>query len=34
MFVIVDYVKKMTEKKSCEYGEYGLFEHLLFLFVS
>ena len=34
MFVmVVDYVKEMTVKKSCEYSEYGSFEHLLFLFV-
>ena len=31
MFVMVDYVRKMTVKTSCNYGEYGLFEHLLFL---
>ena len=28
MFIMVDY---MTVKKSCKYGDYGLFEHLLFL---
>ena len=28
---MVDYVKKMTVKKSCKYGKYGLFEHLLSL---
>ena len=32
MFVMVDYVKEMTVKKSYKYGEYGSFEHLLFLF--
>ena len=32
MFIIVDHVKEMTVKKSCEYGECGLFESLLFLF--
>ena len=32
MFVIVDYVRKKTVKKSCKYGEYGSFEYLLFLF--
>ena len=32
MFVMIDYVRKMTAKKSCKYGEYGPFEHLLFLF--
>ena len=31
MFMIVDFVKEMTVKKSCKYGEYGSFEHLLFL---
>ena len=31
MFVVVDYVRQMTVKKSCKYGKYGLFEHLLFL---
>ena len=30
MFVMVDYAKEMTVK-SCKYGEYGSFEHLLFL---
>ena len=29
---MVDYVREMTVKKSCEYGNYGSFEHLLFLF--
>ena len=33
MFVMDDYVMEMTVKKSCESGKYGLFEHLLFLFV-
>ena len=33
MFVMVEYVKNMTMKKFCKYGEYGLFEHLLFLFI-
>ena len=33
MFLMVEYVKKMTVKKSCKYGENGLFEHLLFLFL-
>ena len=32
MLVMVDYVRKMTVKKSCKYGEYGSFEHSLFLF--
>ena len=29
---MVDYARKMTVKKSCKYGEYGSFEHILFLF--
>ena len=33
MFVMVDCVREMTVKKSCKYGEYGSFEHLLFLVV-
>ena len=33
MFVMVDYVRKMTVKKSCKYGDYGSFEYLLLLFV-
>ena len=33
MFMMVDYVRKMTAKKSCKYGEYGLFERVLFLFI-
>ena len=32
MLVMVDDVREMTVEKSCKYGEYGLFEHLLFLF--
>ena len=32
MFEMVDYVRKMAVKKSCTYGEYGSFDHLLFLF--
>ena len=32
ILVIVDYVREMTVKKSCKYGEYGSFEDLLFLF--
>ena len=31
MFMVVDYVKEMTVKKVL-YGEYGSFEHLVFLF--
>ena len=32
MFMIVDYVREMTVKKSCKYGEYGLFGYLLLCF--
>ena len=32
--LMVAYVREMTVRKSCEYSVYGLFEHLLFLFVS
>ena len=33
MFVRAEYrsIRGMTVKKSCNYGEYGSFEHLLFL---
>ena len=31
--VMVDCVREFTAKKSCEYGESGLVEHFLFLFV-
>ena len=31
--VMVIYVREMTLKKSFRYREYGLFEHLLFMFV-
>ena len=31
MFMMVDHVWEMTVKKSCKYGEYGSFKHLLFL---
>ena len=31
MFVMVDYVKEITEKKSCKYDGSGSFEHLLLL---
>ena len=31
MFTMVDFVRKMTVKKSYKYGEYRLFEHLLLL---
>ena len=33
LFMLVDYLTEMTVKKSCEYDEYGSFEHLLFLFL-
>ena len=32
MFVMVDCAKEITMKKSCKYGEYGSFEHLLLFF--
>ena len=32
MFMMVDYVREMTGKKSF-YGKYGSFEHLLFFFL-
>ena len=32
IFVMVDYVKEVTVEKSCKYGEYGSFGHLLCLF--
>ena len=32
MFVMVDYVREMTSKKSCKYSKYGSFDHVLFLF--
>ena len=31
MLMMVDFVRVITSKKSCMYGKYGLFEHLLFL---
>ena len=34
MFVKVDYVRKMTVKKSYKYDEYRSFEYLLFLFLT
>ena len=34
MLMMVDHVRKMTVKKSCKYGEYGSFQHLLFLLVN
>ena len=30
-FGMVDYVREKTAKKHCKYGEYGSFQHLLFL---
>ena len=33
MFMMIDFVEKMTEWKCCKYGEYEPFEHLLFLVV-
>ena len=32
MFVMVYYVREMTMKKSCKYGDYGSFEQLLFFY--
>ena len=32
LFMTIDYVREKTVKKSPEYGEYGLLEHLLFSF--
>ena len=29
---MVDYVREITVKKSCKYGEYGSFVHLLFMY--
>ena len=31
VWLMVDYVRKMSVKKSCKYGEYGWIEHLIFL---
>ena len=31
MFMMVDYVREMTVKKSCKYSKFGSIEHLLFL---
>ena len=31
MLVMVDYIREMTVKKSCKCGEYGSYEHVLFL---
>ena len=33
MFVMVDYVREVTVKKFCKYGEFESFEHLLFLLI-
>ena len=32
MLLMVDYVREIAVNMTCKYGEYGLFEHLLFLF--
>ena len=34
MFVMVDYRREMTVKKSCKYGKYGSFGRLLFSLIS
>ena len=34
MLLMVDNLKEITVKKSCKYGEYGSFEHLLFFFTN
>ena len=31
-FAVVVFVREMTAKKFCKFGEYELFEYLLFLF--
>ena len=31
---MVDYIRGINVKESLKYGEYGSFEHLLFLFVA
>ena len=31
MLMMVDYVQGMTVKKSCKYGRYGSFDHVVFL---
>ena len=33
MFPIVDYVREMIVKKSCKYGNWGSYEHFLFLYL-
>ena len=33
MCMMVNYVRKMIVKKSCKFGEYGLFEPMLILFI-
>ena len=33
MFMMVDFVKEVTSKKSSKYSEYGAFEHLLLFLV-
>ena len=32
-FAVVYHVKEVTSNKTCQYGEYGSFEQLLFLFI-
>ena len=32
MFMMADYVRELTSKKSCYYGKYELLVHLLVLF--
>ena len=32
MFMMFGYIRDMTVKKFCKYGEYGSFEGLLFFF--
>ena len=32
MFTVVDYVRELTEKKSCKYGEYGSFALIVLSF--
>ena len=32
ILTVVDCVREITSKKTCKYGDYGSFEHLLFLY--
>ena len=34
VFMMVDYVREMTVRRSCKYGEYGSLKHMLFLLSS